>query len=104
MLIPIKLRKTFKRLGKRHSKRVLAAQSSFLPFGELTLRKQRMPKKNKEYILDVIDTNTKELQAQINTLSELVCEQQKQISLLNRRLGELQEKLKKKIGIKNECS
>ncbi len=94
MLIPIKLRKTFKRLGKRHSKRVLAAQSSFLPFGELTLRKQRMPKKNKEYILDVIDTNTKELQAQINTLSELVCEQQKQISLFK----------KKKIWIKNECS
>ncbi|ANM45028.1 hypothetical protein Churi_gp088 [Pseudomonas phage Churi] len=63
-----------------------------------------MPKKNKEYILDVIDTNTKELQAQINTLSELVCEQQKQISLLNRTLVELQDNLKKKIGIKNECS
>ncbi|AFO70945.1 hypothetical protein KEN51_CDS0155 [Pseudomonas phage vB_Pae10145-KEN51] len=55
-----------------------------------------MPKKNKEYILDVIDTNTKELQAQINTLSELVCEQQKQISLLNRTLVELQDNLKKK--------
>ncbi|HFH4533474.1 hypothetical protein CDGHABPJ_00023 [Pseudomonas phage OMKO1] len=55
-----------------------------------------MPKKNKEYILDVIDTNTKELQAQINTLSELVCEQQKQISLLNRTLVELQDNLKKR--------
>lgn len=94
MLIPTKLRKTFKRLGKRHSKRVLTAQSSFLPFGELTLRKQRMPKKNKEHILDLIDTNTKELQLQINTLSDLVCEQQKQISLLNRSLAELQDTLK----------
>ncbi|MFO5615190.1 hypothetical protein ACLBQC_32025, partial [Klebsiella pneumoniae] len=64
--------------------------------GELTLRKQTMPKKNKEYILDVIDTNTKELQAQINTLSELVCEQQKQISLLNRTLVEIQENVKRK--------
>ncbi|MFO5574819.1 hypothetical protein ACLBPA_29225, partial [Klebsiella pneumoniae] len=80
------LREPFKRLGKRHSKRVLAAQSSFLPFGEFTLRKQRMPKKNKEYILDVIDTNTKELQTQINTLSELECEQQKQIGIVNKKI------------------